>query len=60
MAKEKMVCVPCGKEVVVDSCGCVTEKTIWCCGKPMKPKKKTAKKAHKKPAHKKAKKAKKR
>lgn len=32
---ERLACVPCGTEVVVDSCG-VSEATIWCCGKPMK------------------------
>lgn len=46
----RLACVPCGREVVVDCCG-VSERTIWCCGKPMakkskaRPKrKKTAKK----------------
>jgi len=31
----KLVCVPCGREVVVDDWG-ASEKTIWCCGEPMK------------------------
>lgn len=34
---DKLMCVPCGREVVVDSCG-VSEATLWCCGKPMKKK----------------------
>lgn len=38
MAKVKkgsrLVCVPCGREVIVDACG-ISEQTIWCCGKPM-------------------------
>lgn len=44
---QKLVCVPCGREVVVDSCG-ISESTLWCCGKPMRPKaKKAVKKAKK-------------
>lgn len=31
----RLVCVPCGREVVVDCCG-ASATTIWCCGKPMK------------------------
>ena len=38
---QKLTCVPCGKEVVVDCCG-MSESTIWCCGKPMRPKSKAA------------------
>lgn len=34
---QKMECVPCGREVIVDCCG-ASETTLWCCGKPMKPK----------------------
>lgn len=36
----KLVCVPCGREVVIDNCG-VSRTTLWCCGSPMR--KKTAK-----------------
>ena len=36
----KLVCVPCGREVVVDCCG-MSQRTIWCCGKPMAKKTKT-------------------
>ncbi|MDD5556659.1 MAG: hypothetical protein PHN82_05340 [bacterium] len=32
---DSMVCVPCGREVVVSSAG-VSGTTIWCCGVPMK------------------------
>lgn len=38
---QKLACVPCGREVVVDACG-ISEETIWCCGKPMSNKKKAA------------------
>lgn len=44
---QKLACVPCGREVVVDACG-VSEETIWCCGKPMSQKKRTAAKKAKK------------
>lgn len=37
----RLVCVPCGREVIVDCCGISTE-TIWCCGKPMEEKKHSA------------------
>jgi len=41
----RLVCVPCGREIVIDSCG-ISEKTLWCCDKPMKKKaRKAAKKA---------------
>jgi hypothetical protein len=30
----RLVCIPCGREVVVDCCG-ASDRTIWCCGKPM-------------------------
>ena len=32
---QKLVCAPCGREVIVDCCG-TSARTIWCCGKPMK------------------------
>ncbi|MBF0217306.1 MAG: hypothetical protein HQL30_09980 [Candidatus Omnitrophica bacterium] len=45
---EKLVCIPCGTEVVISNSG-LTESTLWCCSKPMKKKalapKKTVKKA---------------
>lgn len=50
---QKLVCVPCGTEVVVNRCG-VDRATIWCCGKPMKQKSKVS--AKKKVAAKKKKK----
>jgi len=31
----RLVCVPCGREVIVDCCG-ASSTTIWCCGKPMR------------------------
>jgi len=46
----KVVCQPCGREVIVSTAG-ISNSTIWCCGKPMKSKtkvglkKKTAKKS---------------
>lgn len=43
---QKLVCVPCGREVVVDDCG-ISGATIWCCGKPMTSKAKAVKKATK-------------
>ena len=33
----KLMCVPCGRQVVVNSCGSST-RTLWCCGIPMKKK----------------------
>jgi hypothetical protein len=33
----RLVCVPCGREVIIDCCG-ASETTTWCCGKPMKKK----------------------
>lgn len=39
----RLACVPCGREVTVDTCGISTQ-TIWCCGKPMAARKKTARK----------------
>lgn len=47
MAKMKkgsrLVCVPCGREVIVDACG-ISQQTIWCCGKPMAHRRKTSSK----------------
>ncbi|UCC94552.1 MAG: desulforedoxin [Candidatus Omnitrophota bacterium] len=40
---QKMVCVPCGREVVVSSGG-ISSATIWCCGKPMRKGKQALKK----------------
>lgn len=47
---DRLVCVPCGREVVVDALGISTQ-TTWCCGSPMSSKKKgraAVKKSHKK------------
>ena len=63
---QKLVCVPCAREVVISDIG-VSRTTLWCCGRPMKQKTKaaskkktasktTAKKATKKVAKKSAKK----
>jgi hypothetical protein len=50
---QKLVCVPCGREVTVSSAG-VARTTLWCCGRPMGGKKKAAlKKKSKKAARKK-------
>jgi len=38
---EKLSCVPCGRQIVVDSCGLSTE-TLWCCGRPMRKKSKAS------------------
>ncbi|OGW40287.1 MAG: hypothetical protein A2Y97_09220 [Nitrospirae bacterium RBG_13_39_12] len=53
---QKMVCVPCAREVVISSAG-VSRTTLWCCGRPMTQKSKAApkKKIDKKPAKKSAK-----
>lgn len=40
---QRMVCVPCGREVIVDCCG-MSESTVWCCGQPMTAKAKSRKK----------------
>lgn len=40
---QKMVCVPCGREVSVDCCG-MSASTVWCCGQPMTVKTKSRKK----------------
>lgn len=39
----KLVCEPCGREVIVDCCG-TSEETIWCCNQPMAAKKRKTKK----------------
>ena len=38
---QKLVCVPCSREVVISSAG-VSRTTLWCCGRPMQQKAKTA------------------
>ncbi|HDZ76501.1 MAG TPA: hypothetical protein ENH41_00230 [Candidatus Omnitrophica bacterium] len=35
----KLLCVPCGREIIIDACG-VSKTTIWCCSRPMKSKSK--------------------
>ncbi|MCX5702051.1 MAG: hypothetical protein NTW64_03620 [Candidatus Omnitrophica bacterium] len=40
---QKLLCVPCGREVVLSSLG-VSETTIWCCGRPMNKKAKSVSK----------------
>jgi hypothetical protein len=35
--RQKLVCIPCGREVVVSAAG-VSRTSVWCCGKPMRPK----------------------
>ncbi len=42
---QKLLCVPCGRELTISSCG-VSDRVVWCCGKPMQ--KKIRKKAAKK------------
>ncbi len=37
---QKMVCVPCAREVIISSAG-VSRTTLWCCGRPMQQKAKT-------------------
>lgn len=32
---EKLLCVPCGREVTVSFAG-IAQTTLWCCGRPMK------------------------
>ena len=44
---QRLVCVPCGRRVIVDSCG-ISRTTLWCCGRPMKRAAKKAKKRSKK------------
>lgn len=31
---QRLVCEPCGREIVVDACGC-SESGVWCCNQPM-------------------------
>jgi len=50
---QKLVCFPCSREVTISSAG-VSRTTVWCCGKPMQQKAKTAKKRAPKKAKKKA------
>ncbi|TAM43109.1 hypothetical protein EPN54_00650 [bacterium] len=52
---QKLVCVPCGRRIVIDACG-ASETTIWCCGKPMQKKAKAKAKAKAKKAKKTSKK----
>jgi len=40
--EEKLVCVPCGREATISNMG-ISETTIFCCGRPMKPKAKVKK-----------------
>ena len=40
---QKLVCVPCAREVVISDIG-VSRTTLWCCGRPMKQKTKAASK----------------
>ena len=51
---QKMVCVPCAREVVVSDIG-TSRTTLWCCGRPMQQKTKTTSK--KKPVKRTAKKS---
>ena len=41
---QRLACIPCGREVIVGSCG-TSARTIWCCGKPMKKRASSKKKA---------------
>lgn len=34
----RLVCVPCGREVIINNCG-ISRTTLWCCGKAMQRKK---------------------
>ena len=38
---QKLLCVPCGREVTVSASG-ISESDIWCCGKPMSARKRKA------------------
>ncbi len=40
--EEKLVCVPCGREVTISNIG-ISDTTILCCGRPMKHKAKVKK-----------------
>lgn len=35
MKGSRLVCIPCGREVIVDCCG-ASARTIWCCENPMR------------------------
>ncbi|MCM8796947.1 MAG: hypothetical protein NC923_03610 [Candidatus Omnitrophica bacterium] len=37
---DKLVCVPCGREVIIGCCG-ISDSAILCCGTPMKKKTET-------------------
>ena len=41
---QKLVCVPCAREITISSAG-ISRTTLWCCGRAMKPKSKVSKKA---------------
>lgn len=43
---QKMICVPCGRQVTIDACG-ISRTTLWCCDRPMRPKSKARKKSKK-------------
>lgn len=43
---QKLVCVPCGREVTLTNCG-VSRTTIWCCQRPMSRKAKKKKRGKK-------------
>lgn len=30
----RLICSPCGREIVVTDCG-ITKRTLWCCGRSM-------------------------
>jgi len=38
----KLMCIPCGRQVIIDAWGAAT-RTIWCCGRPMERKSAKAK-----------------
>lgn len=38
---QRIVCVPCGRETIITNAG-ISERTIWCCGRPMSKKTKAA------------------
>ena len=40
---QKMVCIPCAREVIISNAG-VSRTTLWCCGRPMQQKAKTTSK----------------
>jgi hypothetical protein len=39
---QKLVCVPCGREVLINSSG-ISRTTLWCCGRAMNQKSKAKK-----------------